>query len=457
MEGGIGGISPDGEGRFPACRGIVREDIVISTGAEEALINEITGGREPPAGQKAPKKAARLGVGIDIGTTTVSAECIDLDTGESLGLVSELNAQRIFGADVMNRINAAQNGKTGELFSLINMQTEKILRFFAEEFGFSKSVEKCAVTGNTTMLHLFANIDPSGMGSVPFTPAFLDQREYTGKELSLPAAAVTLLPGISAFVGSDITAGLAFLDIIRGKGGSLFIDIGTNGEMALWDGSHLHCCSTAAGPAFEGAEISRGMGGVPGAINRVVMENGKPRCSTIGGLPPRGICGAGLIDALALMLKTDSIDETGVMVEAYGGVFPLTDGVSITARDVRQFQLAKSAILSGIQLLCKKAGFEGDRAGLDTVYIAGGFGFFINLENAVTAGLLPESFSGKTAVCGNLSLKGAVRSLWDTDFSSRCREIVEKSESLELASDAGFMEAFAENMYFVTIQSQRNL
>jgi uncharacterized 2Fe-2S/4Fe-4S cluster protein (DUF4445 family) len=443
VEGAVGGIVPDSGGRFPACRALIREDIAISIDAAGELVNETTAGRKPPG---TAKKVPRLGAAVDIGTTTISAECIDLDTGESLGLVSRINDQQVFGADVMNRINAAQNGKTGELFALVNKQTGRLLRFFAEQYGLSDRVEKCAVTGNTTMLHLFANINPSGMGAVPFTPVFLEQREYRGEELSLPAAELTLLPGISAFVGSDITSGLAFLDILEKKDKSLFIDIGTNGEMALWSGGKLRCCSTAAGPAFEGAEISCGIGGIPGAVNRVALENGKIVCDTIGGIPPRGICGAGLVDALALMLETEVIDETGAMAEEYGGVFPLTDGVSLGGRDVRQYQLAKSAIASGIELLCKSAGENPD--GLDTIYIAGGFGFFINLENAVKTKLLPESFLGKTAVCGNLSLKGAVKSLVSTDFASRCRGIIAQCEILELASERGFTEAFAENMYF---------
>jgi uncharacterized 2Fe-2S/4Fe-4S cluster protein (DUF4445 family) len=444
-EGSVGGVVPDSGGRFPACRGIVREDLVIHISAAEELINETTAGHETPG---ILKKAPRIGAAIDIGTTTISAECIDLDTGESLGLVSQINAQQVFGADVMNRISAAKNGKTGELFALVNGQTKQLLRFFAEQYGLSERVEKCAITGNTTMLHLFTNTDPSGMGAIPFTPVFLEQREYKGEDLSLPVTELTLLPGISAFVGSDITAGLAFLDMLEKNDKSLFIDIGTNGEMALWSGGKLRCCSTAAGPAFEGAEISCGMGGIPGAVNRIVFDKGKIFCDTIGGIPPRGICGAGLVDALALMLEMEVIDETGAMAEEYGGLFPLTDGVSLSARDIRQYQLAKSAIVSGIELLCKSAGIAENLEDLDTIYIAGGFGFFINLENAVKTKLLPEPFLGKTAICGNLSLKGAVKSLSDAGFSSRCHNIIAQSEILELATERDFMDAFAENMYF---------
>jgi uncharacterized 2Fe-2S/4Fe-4S cluster protein (DUF4445 family) len=448
-----------------ACRTVPSRDINVELPADG-----ITGtpapdlhGRTGRAEKRRPAEAVRAGAGIDIGTTTVSAELVDLDTGETLETVSALNDQRIFGADVMSRIDAARKGKTGELFSLINRQIETMLRAFIDSHTLPV-IERISVSGNTVMLHLFTNTDPSAMGEIPFTPVFLDERRFWGKELSLSVNEVYLPPGIAAFVGGDIVSGLAVLDMLALPEKSLFIDIGTNGEMALWSGGRIRCCSTAAGPAFEGAEISCGMGALPGAINRVTVDpprpgaaglpeqKGNPRITTIDNAPPKGICGCGLVDAVAAMLKTGAIDETGALADEFADGWPLWSSgsgnstIRLSGRDVRQYQLAKSAIRSGIQLLCAAEGLAPGE--LDTVYIAGGLGFFIDPENAIATGILPEEFRGKTAVCGNLSLRGAVRNLTCERFAETCRRIRAKSETLELASVPGFMDAFAENMLF---------
>jgi uncharacterized 2Fe-2S/4Fe-4S cluster protein (DUF4445 family) len=346
----------------------------------------------------------------------------------------------------MSRINAAKNGKTGELFTLINRQTDRTIRRFCEKWGIAR-IEKLVVAGNTTMLHLFTGTDPSSMGEVPFTPVFLETRQFRGEELSLPVEHITVLPSIAAFIGGDIVSGLASLDILAGADNSLLIDIGTNGEMALFHEGRIYCCSTAAGPALEGAEISCGMGGVTGAISRITRENGNLSFTVIGNTEPRGICGSGLIDIMALMLREGIFDETGALDDAFSGGFALTENISIINRDVRQYQLAKSAILSGIKILCKNAGLALD--GIGTVYIAGGLGFFINKENAVATGLLPREFLDRIAVCGNLSLRGALRCLGtDTDFLAACDRIIAKSVNIDLAADTAFMDEFAENMLF---------
>ena len=431
---------------FPACLGIAVTDIYIELPEEEN-----SGFYEKKSAKAAGKKINRAGLGLDIGTTTVQAELIDLDTGESLETLSALNAQRCFGADVMSRINAAREGKTAELFAAINKQTEDIMRYFIETWKLS-GIELCTVSGNTTMLHLFIGIDPSGMGELPFTPVFLEERHFTGKELSLSADRITLLPGISAFIGADIVSGLAFLDLMNCKEDSLFVDIGTNGEMALWKKTEQRflCCSTAAGPCFEGAEISCGMTAGPGAINRI---NQDLSFTTMGNTTPRGICGTALIDVIAVMKQLNAIEETGAFADEYSETgFPITQGIIISQKDIRQFQLAKSAILSGITVLCQKAGFKAKD--VDAVYIAGGLGFYINLKNAGIAGLLPPEFAERpgnkkqTTLCGNTSLMGAVKNLTDKGFLQRCREIINCSDHVELGQDSNFVEAFTENMYF---------
>jgi uncharacterized 2Fe-2S/4Fe-4S cluster protein (DUF4445 family) len=383
-------------------------------------------------------------VALDIGTTTVQAQLVDLDTGKILDSFSALNDQRRFGADVISRISAAQNGKLDDLFTAVNNQVECILKSFIQKSNLS-GIEKCVVSGNTTMLHLFCRTDPSAMGVAPYTPVFLQERHFNGKELSLSAENVVLLPGISAFVGADITAGLAFVDII-GKGeDALFVDFGTNGEMAIWkkDEKRLFCCSTAAGPCFEESEIS---------------------C---------GLSASDFIDAVADMRRQGVIDETGALADNLAQTgFSLADRKIITQKDIRQFQLAKSAIYSGVRTLCRTARIE--IKNFDSVYIAGGLGFSLNPENAAAVGLLPKEFAGnpvevktvnygnlaavkndnysntavKTSVCGNTSLLGAVESLKDTSFLPRCYEIISRAETVELANDRYFTAAFEHNMLF---------
>jgi len=354
---------------------------------------------------------------IDIGTTTIQAQLIDPDTGKPLDSLSGLSKQRSFGADVMSRISAAQNGKLDGLFLTINNQVEVILKTFILKNNLA-GIEKCVISGNTTMLHLFCHTDPSTMGSAPYKCVFLNERNFAGSDLSLPADHITLLPGISAFVGADVVSGLALIDITRKEQDAFFVDIGTNGEMAVWKNGEkrLLCCSTAAGPCFEEAEIS---------------------C---------GLTAADFIDAIAEMKRKSVIDETGALADEYAqNGYPVTERNIITQKDVRQFQLAKSALYSGIRTLCKTAKVK--PADIKTAYIAGGLGDFLNLENAAYVGLLPREIAANAIVCGNTSLKGAVQSLIDPGFLPRCREIIASSETVELSNDKFFAAAFAHNMY----------
>ncbi len=360
-----------------------------------------------------------FGLALDIGTTTVQAQFVNLDTGESLETVSVLNAQRKFGDDVISRIAAAREGKTKELYAVINNQIQDITRQFFRGRNL-REVEQCTVSGNTTMLHLFCGEDPSAMGEFPYTPVFLQERHFKGTELSLPARNITLLPGISAFVGADIVSGLAFIDAVNKKEDTLFIDLGTNGEMAVWKSreKRLLCCAAAAGPCFEKSGI---------------------------------IYGSDLIDAIAAMKSLGAMDETGALAGVYSQTgFPVKAGIVVTQKDVRLFQLAKSAIFSGVSVLCKTTNIKFENLG--EVYIAGGLGNFLNLENAAAVGLLPKEFTGisnvKVKVCGNTSLKGAAKNLADPAFLPRCREIAAKGIAIDLALDREFAEMFAENMLF---------
>jgi len=451
IEGQVKGDEPDSDGFVRSCMAVPLSDITIAAaGSGEIIGNEVTAPALPANERSSPARAA---VAIDIGTTTVSARLIDVESSLVLDTISELNDQRSFGADVMSRIGAAKNGQTSDLFTAINRQTERILTTFQKRWN-TPVVEKLVVSGNTVMLHLFLNVDPSGMGELPFTPVFLEEKAAKGRDLSLSVESVLVLPSIAAFIGADISAGLAVLDVLNSPGPSLLLDIGTNGEMALCHNGTILCCSAAAGPAFEGAEISCGLGGVKGAISAVELAAGVTAdtrglsFTTIGNVPPLGICGSGLIDAAALMLKLEIIDETGCMADSVDPQkgFYLAPGVSINARDIRQFQLAKSAIRSGIKILCKNAGL--DAADIKNVFIAGGFGFFINKQNAVDSSVLPKEFLDMISVCGNLSLLGAEQCITSKDFMEKCKQIIAACSVIDLAADPSFMDEFAENMLF---------
>lgn len=453
LEGRVTGDTPDAQGRVRACAAIPVSDITVDCGG-------IAEPQIPPEDRSPASRirAARASVALDIGTTTISARLVDLDTLQVLGTISQLNDQRSFGADVISRIGAARQGKTGELFALINRQTQRILASFMEQWNI-KNIAQLTVSGTTTMLHLFLNADPSGMGELPFTSVFLEAKEVDGQSLSLSAERVTVLPSIAAFIGGDITAGLAVLDILNTPGPALFIDIGTNGEMALVNGGTILCCSTAAGPAFEGAEISCGVGGIKGAVSAVELSDAAAHAAahagaagantvsvtTIGNAPPVGICGSGLVDAVAVMLKQGIIDDTGFMGGPETG-YSIAPGVSITGRDIRQFQLAKSAIMSGINILCKNSGLNA--ADMRSVFIAGGFGFYINKHSAIAAGIFPQAFLNSLVICGNLSLQGAMEYLTVRDFPDRCRRIIDRCSVIDLARDPCFTDEFADNMRF---------
>jgi uncharacterized 2Fe-2S/4Fe-4S cluster protein (DUF4445 family) len=445
LEGQVSGDTPDANEAVRACAAVPLSDIIIACPAygEFSANNKL-----PTAAIK--DRPARAGIALDIGTTTVSARLVDLDTSTALDTISELNDQRSFGADVISRIGAAKNGKMKELFILINHQTERIIKSFKERWDIPK-IEKLAVSANTTMLHFFLNVDPSSMGELPFTPVFLEERILKGEALSLSVEDVTVLPSVAAFIGADISAGLTALDIldtVKAPGPSFFIDVGTNGEMALCNNGSIYCCSTAAGPAFEGAEISCGIGGINGAISVVKLAEDKAAglsLTTIGNVSPVGICGSGLVDAVAIMLKRGIIDETGFMLGPTKE-FNLAPGVSISDRDIRQFQLAKSAILSGIKILCKNGGLY--PRDIKSVFVAGGFGFYINKQNAVDSGIFPREFLEPLTVCGNLSLQGAMECLTEKKFLDRCKKIISRCAVIDLAADPAFTDEFAENMMF---------
>ena len=449
---GCGGRGVCGKCKVHVCGGSFgaeeKEVLACKTKTEDGLIiragEYVGGGLTEGAGAEdrvACDGEEGYGLAVDIGTTTVAYALCDLKSGKILKKHAELNRQASFGADVISRIMSAEAGNAQLLAEAVRGQIAETASRFLREFSVP-ALKKITVCGNTTMLHLFCGEDVSGIGRYPFTPVFTEFRSLRGEELGLAMAEeVQLLPSVSAYVGADIVAGAiaAGLD----KEDALLVDIGTNGEMLARSGGRFLCTSTAAGPCFEGANIECGTGGVAGAIDNVRLEDGKVTFTTIGGEAPRGICGTGLVDALAVMLESGAIDGTGAFGE--GDRIVIGGGVYISQKDVRNYQLAKSAICAGIRVLAERAGLALADMKL---YIAGGLGFYLDGENARKTGLLPAEGAAHQKVIGNAALAGTRMCMLSRAALERAKKLAAETEYIDLSADAEFMDEYIENMNF---------
>lgn len=387
-------------------------------------------------------KKAKFGIALDIGTTTLCASLIELNSGAVCGEYSTLNPQKIYGSDCISRISACENGNLPELHKLIINATNEMIDYFINGMGISV-IEKLTVCANTTMLHIFANESPVEIGKYPFTPIFLETREYEGAELNVKVDKIVLLPSASAYIGSDFVAGILECGMLDKNEKSIIIDLGTNGEIAIFDGENLITSSTAAGPCFEGGNISCGMGATLGAISEIKSKDGEIEFVTIGNAEPLGLCGSGLIDGIALMLDNELIDETGRLTDEE---FTFSPNVKLNAKDIREFQLAKSAICAGIITLIKECHLQNDD--ISTLYIAGALGEHLNIENAVRVGLIPSELANKIKIVGNTSLKGAKKALVEWDYIEKMTVVAKKCKNIDLNNSQIFNEEFMENMFF---------
>lgn len=399
------------------------------------------------------------GIALDIGTTTLAAVLIDRSQSRQLSATSRLNPQKAYGADVISRINACKEGKLQALQSCV---LDAVKEMIAELTAPHPTCipDSMTVAGNTTMLHIFAGVSPVGMGAYPFTPEFTDARIIEGKSLGLSIEKIILLPSISAFVGSDVVAGLYSFEYYLQNKPVLFVDVGTNGEMVLYTGAErggrFLSASTAAGPAFEGANISCGVGGISGAVSGVSGDEYNTKFTTINDAPAIGICGCGLIDLIAHLLERGDLDETGYLEDdpyrlsgdhqvSTGSVFTETS-VYLTGKDVREFQLAKSAIRAGIEALLDAAEIDADD--LQYICFAGGIGNRLSAWSTVRVGLLPDVLRRKITPLGNSALRGAILCLVEPNALEKMTELAGKCESFELADSSVFMEQFIEQMMF---------
>lgn len=370
------------------------------------------------------------GIAVDIGSTTLVLRRYDLQTSELLGQSAMINPQAGIAADVMGRIGAAMDGK-GPLLQIQLLDALSLLLYQA-----GGTAHKAVITGNTTMLYLLTGRNPASLSRAPFEADDLFDREAS--ILDIPAY---LPPCMNAFVGADISCAVLASGMCKEKI-ALLCDIGTNGEIALWKDGALFVTSTAAGPAFEGALISCGCSSIPGAIDRVLWEDGELRIHTIGGQQAVGICGSGLIDAVAVLLQQELMDETGALDQD----ITLAPGVTLLQKDIRALQLAKAAIAAGIQTLLESSGTTCEE--IETFYLAGGFGSHLDLKNAAAIGLIPEELASKAKVIGNAALAGATQLLLNPCAKAEIRTIAGSSRHFNLGGNPVFNNNYMEQMLF---------
>ncbi len=398
-------------------------------------------------GDLAPLYEGAYGAAVDIGTTTIAAYLFSRESKKPIAVCGEMNEQGRYGADVLTRIDyAAQNG-VRVLQQCICGQLSRMMRQLCDEAGIHPAqLSGACITGNTTMLHLLAGLDPYSLSQAPFTAASL-----FGENAALPIPDFThvkyYLPRcISAYVGADITCSILASELMDKAGNVLMVDIGTNGEMALRSGERLLCCATAAGPAFEGAGISCGSAACAGAVSKVTLQEGAFVCQVIGGGEGKSICGSGLIDAIACMLDNRTIEYRGRFPKGADPFATLTDEVRITLADVRQVQLAKGAIRGGIDTLLDAAGLTPEQ--LDGIILCGGFGSFMDPVSAETIGLIPAGTAKKTTAIGNAAGAGAGWMLQSAAQVAESMRFVEKAELIELSTSEVFKTRYIQAMNF---------
>lgn len=375
------------------------------------------------------RRATAYGVALDIGTTTLTAALVDLSDGALTAAVSALNSGHRYGADVLSRIAAANSGNAADLRLSLQQDTDRLIRRLLTESGVSPDhVTRMAVAANTTMIHLLLGCDTSRLGVAPFTPTVLAPETKTYPRIfgnTTLSCDVMILPAASAFIGGDVIAGALTVDASPW----LLVDLGTNGELLLFDGKRYRGTSAAAGPAFEGGGLSCGVGSIYGAICSVQMRGYTPRCRTIGGQTAVGLCGSGAVEALYELRKVGMIKRDGTLHDRYADGVVLAEGVRLIQSDIRQLQLAVAAIRTAADLLLRQANVDPSQVQLR---LAGGFGAQLNVTAAKGIGLLPETASASAV--GNAALNGAAAVVTRPPLLDKAIAIAESVDVMELAN-----------------------
>ena len=423
-------VTVDGHEKL-ACRTFVNRDLCVYT----SEINEskiLTGGTGV---QITPDGTDLYALAFDIGTTTVVAYLLDGRTGAVLAQGSCMNPQLPFGADVISRIQYALTEDSEIMSRCIRSAMEQLAREIAEKSEIPlESVTSAAIVGNTAMHHLMLGIDPKPLVTPPYMPAVSEARQY---------GIARILPNIAGFVGGDTVGCMVSTRFDQAEELTLLIDIGTNGEMVLGNKNRRVACSTAAGPAFEGAKISCGMRGAEGAVDHVTLENGQLQYHVIGNVPPVGLCGSGLLDLVANLLDLGIISESGRMKEK---TYVLCPNVTLTQKDVREVQLAKAAIRVGIELLAEAMG--ADVSQIQKVYLAGAFGNYMDPVSACRIGMIPPVLLNRIQPIGNAAGEGAKLCALSRDEFAYSQQLARETEFLELARLPQFQDRYIDALDF---------
>lgn len=395
------------------------------------------------------------GIAVDIGTTTIAIALIDMMTAKVIDTFALLNLQKKFGHDVISRINYSSQSQDNlnNITSLITEDIKKsIIQLMSKNDIEYKQICDVCISANTTMVQLLLGLQSHPIAVAPFTMVTDSILEYDFKEIfdeSKFDCKTVIVPCVSAYVGGDIVSGIINTKLYQDNDLSLLIDIGTNGEMVLGNKDKILCAATAAGPAFEGATIYHGIGSIKGAINHITIKNNKVSYDTIGDKEPVGICGSGIIDIVAEFIKNNIIKQTGQYNKEYTnseGNYNITNDIVFTQKDIREIQLAKSAIRSGIEVLIKEFGCS--YKDIKNVYIAGGFGNKIRIDSASEIGLIPAQLKDKVIFIGNSSLSGSIDVILNKSLISDLKYIIDKTEYIELSTNTEFNRLFIEHMTF---------
>lgn len=409
------------------------------------------------------------GIAADIGTTTVACYLINLRNGRTIDTEARVNNQRAYGDDVISRINyTIGNAEGTEILRklIINQLNNMIGELCTRNYIKCDDIYNMSVAGNTIMLHFLLGIETANIAHAPYIPVFTEAFDFIASDIGININGyVSILPCISAYVGGDITGGILATELMDSENYSLLIDLGTNGEIVLGNSKGTVACSTAAGPVFEGANIKNGIGGVYGAISKVNLgEN--PAIKTIGGGPPCGICGSGVLDTVSEFVKLGIIDETGRMLDKdeidndilkdkiidtdHGKEFLIAENpsgvknITFTQRDVREVQLAKAAISAGIKLLMDEKGLTCND--IENVYLGGGFGNFMDIESAFNIGMLPLGLKGKICSVGNCAGMGAKQYLLSAKTRKKVKELISRVTYVELSNRKDFQDYYLDSM-----------
>jgi len=460
------------KGYLLACQTLPEEDLEVFIPPESRLGEHQILEKIESSAKKVKSAGENFGLAIDIGTTTVVAYLVDLDTGGIIDMESQLNKQSVFGADVLSRINQSkETGGLEELNSLITENINELAEILLDRnfFGDSREhhIKKIVTAGNTVMTYLLLGADPSVIQRneqlEEFRQSALNKAADIGIECGNPKAEVYSLPGIATYVGGDIVADVLASEMHLSNKISMLIDVGTNGEIALGNKDFLVTCSTSAGPAFEGGETKHGMRASTGAIERVEISDGEVNYAVINNDRPRGICGSGLIDLISELFLSEIIDPKGKFISdsrlsdriRAGEVCPefvvvpkeeagIDSDIVITEKDIKNIIITKAAIYAGASTLTR-VGTPFDK--LDKIYIAGGFGHYINVERAISLGLLPDLPKEKFKFIGNGSVLGAHLCLTNPDKRKEAEEIAKKATYLDLSRDRSFTEEYMNASY----------